>query len=127
MIDLFQLTAEKRYNVPSGWKWCFLNVHNIPKEYVEVKGAVPIGVYKSGPAKGRPKFPRTADLLTIWMKQTDIDAVAIEWESENDACHKCEGKGESQFSWSRTDGSQYRKCTHCNGTGKPVAKKDNAA
>jgi hypothetical protein len=116
MIDLFNLTARRVHNMPEDWRWCRLNSHNKPEDFIEVEGAIPTGVFKSGPRKGRPKWPK--ELQTIWMRRRDMDRVAIEWEKETGKCHKCDGTGQEWAGWNKEEGRKTRKCDRCSGSGK---------
>ena len=119
MVDFLQLTAERVHKVPKGWKWCKVDSHNKPDDFIEMQGAVTVGEYKSGPRKGRPKWPK--ELQTIWMRRSEIDRVAIEWEIEEGKCQKCYGAGQESVGWSKAEGTRYRKCQRCNGSGLPPA------
>ena len=121
MLDLFQLTAERVHKVPSGWRWCRLDSHKKPEGFIEMQGAIPIGEYKSGPRKGMPKWPSSDRLQTIWIQQSEVEAVAEQWESENGKCHKCEGSGQEWAGWSKGEGRKTRTCQRCKGSGKSSA------
>jgi len=125
MIDLFQLTAQRRHGVPAGWRWRKLDSFNKPKGFIEMQGAVPIGEYKSGPRKGRPKWPKESECQTIWLKDSEMDEVAAEWESETGKCHKCDGSGQEFWAWSAKDGTKTRTCKRCEGSGKPSISKES--
>ena len=121
MVDFFQLTAERLYAVAEGWKWCKLDRLNKPADFIEVQGAVPVGVFKQGKRKGCLKWPR--QLETIWMRQSDVDRVRTEWERENGKCSSCEGSCEETASAELVDGylrRTYRPCSRCKGTGLPT-------
>lgn len=115
-VDFFQLTVERIHKVPAGWKWCNLNSHNMPEDFIEVKGAVPDGTYKSGKRKGRPKFPKIVD--TFFIRRSQLNETASLWEQETGLCEKCQGACKVVVSWSSTTGSKYEKCSKCKGTGK---------
>jgi hypothetical protein len=121
MIDLFQLTAERVHKVPSGWRWCRLDSHNKPQGFIEMQGAIPIGEYKSGPRKGMPKWPNSDQLQTIWIQESEMNAVAEQWESETGKCHKCDGSGKTVASSHVVHGKTYRECKRCKGSGKPTS------
>lgn len=117
MIDFFNMTAHRVHGMPEDWRWCQLDGHDKPEDFIEVKGSIPIGQFKSGPRKGRTKWPK--ELQTIWMRRREIDRVRDDWESENHTCHKCEGSGEECYGFSKHQGRKMRTCQRCNGTGKP--------
>jgi hypothetical protein len=121
MLDLFQMTAERIHNVGAGWKWCHVSAIDVPPGFIKVRGAIPIGQYKSGKRKGHPKWPKDDQLQTLWMKKTDMDAMALQWEVEQQKCHKCEGSGEVVVSSHVVHGKTFGKCKRCKGSGKPTS------
>lgn len=124
MIDLFQLAAERIHKVPTGWKWAVLDSHGKPEGFIEVWGAVPVGVYSRGPRKGRPKFPPQTQWTRIWVQKSELDRVATEWEHENCSCHKCEGQGLMRVGWSKEHGEKLATCRLCGGDGRPRLKQE---
>ena len=124
MIDLFQLTLERVHKVPHGWRWCELDGHDKPEDFILVRGAIPVGEYKSGKKKGRTKWPK--ELQTIWLRRREMDQVACDWEQETGKCHRCDGSGQECCGWSVKDGKSYRQCSRCGGVGKPETQQVTA-
>lgn len=116
MIDLVQMAAEKK-GVKAGWRWCKISTIGMPEDYIRVWGSVPIGTIRSGPRKGRPKWPKEKDLETVFIRRKDMDALAEEWERETGVCHICEGSRKQQYGWSKKNGAMFRDCDRCKGTG----------
>ena len=116
MIDLFNLTAVRVHNMPDGWRRCSVDCHKKPEDFIEVRGAIPVGVMKSGPRKGSAKWPK--ELQTLWMRRRNMDRTQIEWESETGQCFKCQGSGQEYRGWSRVEGEIHGPCSRCNATGK---------
>lgn len=116
--DQWNLTAHRVYGKPKEWAWCSLDAMDVPPGFVKVTGAVPSGVVKSGARKGRPKFPK--ELETIWMKHSDIAGVKADWERETGRCCECWGTGGTVVSASVSEGTRYRRCRKCGGSGNMV-------
>ena len=122
MIDFFSLAAQRLHNKPEGWRWCQLDAHRKPEDFVEVTGAVPIGVISRGPRKGHPRWPKT--LERVWLRMADIRKVQLDWEQETGKCGNCDGSGQESAGWSREkNGRETRQCSRCGGSGKPVVQK----
>ena len=121
MIDFFNLAAQRLHGKPEGWKWCQLDAHRKPEDFVEVTGAVPVGVVSRGPRKGSPKWPK--ELERIWLRMSDIERVRLDWERETGKCNNCCGRGRVSAGWSRENGRQTRECSRCGGSGKAVVQK----
>lgn len=119
--DLQSLYIQRQYGMPPGWEWCGLMQldRNRPGLGVIVEGAVP-GVYKSGPRKGKKKWPPRKECQTFTVLKTEMDAFLLEWEQETGLCHKCQGEGRIiRRIFARSD-DDYRTCPRCNGTGKAL-------
>ena len=115
-IDFINVTAQRRHGKPDGWQWLRLDAHNKPEGYFEVVGAVPVGTYRSGKRKGRPKWDRkTAEM--IWMRDDDLVETKRLWGIETGKCAECQGTKKQVKSVSVVDGVTYQQCKTCQGTG----------
>lgn len=117
MIDFFNLTAQRVHGMPLDWRWCSLDGHKKPEDFFEMKGGVPVDELSRGPNKGSPKWPEQLDV--IWVRMSDVDRVKHDWEQETGKCYACDGEGEEVASYSVDNGRTMRKCSRCNGSGKP--------
>lgn len=118
-VDFFNLTAQRIYHKPDGWKWFSLDAHNKPDDYIEVVGCVPVGVITRGPRKGEPKWGPGEK---VWMRRSEIELVKRQWEAGTGKCSNCCGRGQVVWSVSVTDGKKYRECSRCDGTGAATMK-----
>jgi hypothetical protein len=64
-------TVRRIHGVPDGWRWFRLDCHNKPEDYWEVEGSVPVGFYRRGPRKGRPKWDRKTS-QTFWVRKSQV-------------------------------------------------------
>jgi hypothetical protein len=109
--DILSL-AETKSGIP-GWKatkWQAAGQDSI------VSGSVPVGTYSRGSRKGEPKFtgPRTMVAVT----RAEKEAAAIAYEAETGHCWNCKGTGQVVHKISVTEGTTYRPCARCGGSGE---------
>jgi hypothetical protein len=109
--DIMSL-AETKSGIP-GWKatkWQAVGGDSI------VTGSVPVGTYSRGPRKGELKFtgPRTMVVVT----RAEKEAAASAYEAETGHCWNCKGTGQVVRKFSKAEGTIYRFCTRCSGSGR---------
>lgn len=80
-----------------------------------VTGSVPDGTYKFGPRKGQPKF--VGEGRKVILSKVELEAIATAYEGETGKCWDCKGTGQVWAGWSKTEGTRYRECQRCKGTG----------
>jgi len=97
--------------------WIGANMAGKPEDYIEVRGAVPVGAYKSGPSKGLPKWAPGEKGEVVWMRQREVDETKRLWEVETGKCAACQGVGEVPAGWSAETGPKARLCKKCSGSG----------
>jgi hypothetical protein len=108
--DAMALAESKK---PTGWKafrWQQADGGHI------VTGAIPIGTYRSGPRKGRPKYPKDSQIVVVTTEE--LNAKAKEYEKETGNCWECKGTGLVFVGWSKAEGSKRNTCPRCSGVGK---------
>lgn len=113
--DIHVIAARKVHNLPDDWQ---------PRIYgcldhclgFYLRGAVPIGTYSRGPRKGQPKWPPLGQLQRVVITADQVKQARIWWENETGLCSHCGGSGQ-QVASVGTNGTTYRSCIHCNGTG----------
>jgi hypothetical protein len=111
--DIFRC-AEQKCQIP-GWKafaWEKAGTDSV------VTGSVPTGTYKSGPRKGDLKF--TGPKSKIVVTKVEIEATAAAYESSTGKCWNCQGTGQTWAGWSKDNGTRYKTCSRCKGTGIAV-------
>lgn len=114
--DVMDLAAKK--TGIEGWqayRWSAVEGGDI------VRGCVPCGVYSRGPRKGLPKWrPATPGTeREVVVVRSELDAAAETYEREECKCWHCKGEGKTVSRVSVIDGTSYRECCRCSGTGKP--------
>ena len=111
--------AESKVGIP-GWQaeaWEDIGGDSI------VEGSVPDGFYRSGPRKGKPRFtrPRTKVVVT----KAELQAAATAYEAETRKCWDCKGSGQVWAGWSKAEGTKYRTCSRCDGSGDAVQQQQS--
>lgn len=104
--------AEKKRGV-DGWKSV---VWHASWNGFLVEGCIPDGVYSRGPRKGRPRFNKPYDKVVV--TSAEMDEAAQSYEAVTGKCWDCKGTGQVWNGWSKADGSKYRQCLRCDGSGE---------
>lgn len=116
--DIHAITARRVHGLPDDWQ---------PRIYgcldrglgFYLRGAVPIGTITRGPRKGLLKWPPLSQLKQVVITADEVRQTRIQWENETGLCCYCGGSGKTVKSCG-IDGTTYRQCLHCNGSGKAL-------
>jgi hypothetical protein len=122
--DFYNLIAVER-GMPEGWRWCSVEGVGDDREHggAMVTGAVPIGARKAGKNKGWPKWPPARKCNKVFITFAALDARMLQWERDEGKCSTCGGGGRQVAGISVVDGTTYRVCSRCKGSGKPPEAK----
>lgn len=103
-----------------GEKWCISRISCMPVNsertlYYSIGGAV-----YSLKKNGRPNYRKAIDgtKVVLDIPADDHDKWADEWEARENTCRECMGTKKVFSSVSVTEGTKYRQCPRCHGTGK---------
>ena len=91
--------------------------HNAPRDapcVFHVNLGVP-RLLTRGPNKGQKRWD--GDRQEQWLGEAEVEAQARRYEAETGKCCACTGTGKQVARWSVTDGTTYRDCGRCHGTG----------
>lgn len=116
--DIYLLAAQHRYRLSPDWQW--RQIVSLDDGFIELHGASPISAYKSGPRRGQPRFPPRSQCRRVIVTRQDVADARARWEAETGRCSHCGGEGQEAIGWSAAEGTRYRTCRACSGTGKPV-------
>jgi hypothetical protein len=119
--DIHAIAARRVHGLPAEWQ---------PRIYgcldrglgFYLRGAVPIGTYSRGPRKGRPKWPPLGQLQRVVITADEVKQARIQWENETGLCSYCGGGGQ-QVKSTGINGTTYRECAACDGTGKALHRR----
>ena len=75
-------------------------------------------VFTKGPRKGQRKAVKGSDVFEFVTRE-DVDRAQRDYEKATGLCGRCK-EGQESFGWSEKDGTRYRPCVRCRGTGKMV-------
>ncbi len=111
------VARRKLHPLPDGWEIC--KWERMGPDATLFSGCVP-GVFASGPRKGQKKWgPITRECIVT---DAEADAEASRFEAETGLCHSCGGDGQEWAGWSAVEGSKFRTCRRCTGSGHVAAK-----
>lgn len=114
--DLFAVAAQKLHDMPVDWLPVKYETKESPYgKFYQITGAVPLRYLSKGKNKGKPVWPPDKDCQVFTFTPEQIDRVTLDWEAETNCCSLCGGDGQ-EFA----DGTRYRICRRCNGSGKPA-------
>lgn len=117
--DIHAITARRVHNLPDDWQPRIYGCLDRDLGFY-LRGAVPIGTFSRGPRKGRPKFPPLGQLQKVVITTDEVRQEQIRWEHETGLCVHCGGSGERVRSTSIQNGTTYRQCNECKGSGKAL-------
>ncbi len=85
--------------------------------YFELEGGVCVPL-KSGKRKGSPNYRTSTDRKCFCVTVEESDRLQLQYEQETGSCHECMGEGKTVSRVSVVDGTEYRECCRCKGSGK---------
>lgn len=122
--DIHLLAARRIHDLPDDWQARIYGCLDRGLGFY-LRGAVPIGTYSRGPRKGKPKWPPLGQLQRVVITADEVLQERIRWESETGLCSHCGGTG-LQVKSTGINGTIYRKCVSCDGTGTALHKRTEA-
>lgn len=103
----------------AGWEPCLYEAVGEGTRDALISGGVP-RILTRGPNKGKRKW--AGKLTRVVVTGAEVDAAMTKYEAETGICAECEGTGRITAGWSATEGTKYRTCGKCGGTGKANLK-----
>lgn len=125
---LIDIHAREKAGLPDGWRadiWEHVGPPEAPYPFLRLTGAVYPPVTR-GPRKGRPnwKKPEAGTERVVTILPDEHEAWAIAWEGKTGRCRACMGEGRRVWGVSVKDGTTYKSCRMCGGSGVPAAIAD---
>lgn len=111
------VTVAIRKSGIEGWEPFYYK--RIGTDGILIKGGIPRLLIK-GPRKGNKTWDRK-DSTSVVVTDSEIKAEEKRYSEETGNCAECCGEGKTVSSWSITDGTKYKPCKPCAGTGKNAA------
>ena len=119
--DLLEQQAREKAGMPDTWHvWLWENIGPPGKCVVRKLTGVIAPPFASGPRKGRPNYAKkdkTTEREIYITPDEESDWKAC-WSKKTGLCYRCAGNGKLPWRSSRENGTEYRECSDCNGTGK---------
>lgn len=123
-----EIMAIRRHSLPANWRlfrWQVLgDWKSGERTHYQITGAVCDAKFKSGPRKERynwAKRDKSTERTYTFSFKEEQEFMQL-WEVETGLCSRCMGKGGIFHSWSVSDGTKYKQCRACEGTGKAKTK-----
>lgn len=121
---LIEIHAREKAGMPDTWRswlWERVGPPEAPYPFIRLTGAV-VPLLTRGPRKGKPNWRRKdkATERVVTITPDEHDAWATAWQARTGKCRDCMGEGRRPWSSSARDGTTYRSCKACEGTGVPA-------
>ena len=125
--DFYSEYARNKFGVSEEWSWFRLELVGPLERGASKALQATVVTGAVAPKKTRGKYAGDHD----WKKRDratelrfsvgvlDMDAFKEQWERDTGNCSNCGGEGQELWSWSATEGTKYRPCSRCNGSGNP--------
>lgn len=112
-MDHIENAARRKLGAKPEWK--AFRFEAVGGDFI-VTGDIPVGYYKRGASKGRPKWklPGQKTIATA----ADVKAEMDRYVKETGNCPECFGTKEQLKRWSQEHGKEMEPCKDCAGTGK---------
>lgn len=108
-MDHFEAVAKRKAWNIDGWEICTWEATD--NNDLIVEGGIPAVT-----PKGRKHWDED-ELLKVVVTEAEAAAEQERYERETGNCGECMGKAEVFAFWSATEGTQYRTCPACQGSG----------
>src|SRR5262249_42784812 len=121
MANFWTEAAREKYNLPPEWEWFKLEAIgpiNGPRDIMITGAVAPLKI--SGKYKGQHDWKKRDKSTEVRCVITEAEhtAFCLRFEAKTGSCFQCKGIGQQVTGWSSTEGTTYRTCTRCGGSGK---------
>jgi hypothetical protein len=119
-LNLIEQQARELAGMGDNWRAYHFEAIGNPGAFVcdKITGAV-VPLITRGNRKGRPnwKAKDKATIRVVYITKEQHEAWLVKWEQTTGKCSACEGSGQRVVSASVVDGTKYKPCGACKGTG----------
>jgi len=119
--NFLEIVARSKLGQPPEWRaFHFMRLDECKTETPDflVKGGVP-RLKRSGPKKGEQTWDGV-DVTQCAVTTAEIEAAKIQYQQTTGNCWCCQGLGQVFQSWHHIEGTKYKTCPRCRGTGKSI-------
>jgi hypothetical protein len=106
--------ARRKLGAPPEWELC--GWERVGTDGVLITGGIP-RLLKSGPSKGKKTW-RDSEITKAVVTKGEEAIERAAYEASTGNCGECLGSGKTWAGWKLGEGSSYRQCRDCSGTGK---------
>lgn len=117
MAGIYHLENAARRKLKASPDWKAFRFEVVTGGYI-LTGEVPVGIFKSGPRKGSPKW--TLPGRNVVLSDLELEAEEALYAKTTGNCPSCLGTKETFYSWSKVEGTKNRPCKDCMASGKAV-------
>lgn len=108
-----EVVANRKLGDVPGFQW--YRFECVGDDAIVFTGAIVVGTVTKGPRKGRPKYAK--ETRSVVVTDAEEHAEYRRFESETGKCGTCLGKGRVCCGWHHIEGTKYRDCSKCHGSG----------
>ena len=112
-----EMMIREKHGIPENWKAFQFECLGNPTSILRMKGGV-APPKKTGKNKGRPNYAKAERVVEDYITFASIEEWGENYEKTTGICNECMGEGKVMQSWHYINGTTYRPCTRCNGTGR---------
>ena len=105
--------ADRKLGLVPGFEWYAFEC--IGDDAIKFTGALVTGVVSKGPRKGRKKYAKESRSVVVTTAEEIVEY--HKFEAETGRCGECRGKCQVFASWHHMEGTKYRPCHKCQGSG----------
>lgn len=113
-MHFHEVIARRKLGQPAEWQACVLE--RVGPDALRLEGGVPRPL-KTGNRKGRLTW-RDCTITTCVVTDEEVLREQAAYEADTGNCAGCQGERQVPWSWHHIEGTKYRDCSKCNGTGK---------
>lgn len=119
-LKILENHLRKKHALPDdfhfyGWEWLANGKERF--SILKLDGGI-CQPLRSGKRKGKPNYKTMTGQLTFFSTIREMEDLDIAYEIETGNCSVCMGDGKVIAGVSVADGTEYRQCSRCSGTGK---------
>ena len=123
-LYLYEEHARELVSMPKEWRICVIkalrgSVVDAPTGITQVDGVVCPDITR-GKNKGLPNWAKRdkSTERAVYITDTQHAAWCKAWSEKTGKCVECVGRGQIMASWHHINGTTYKPCSACAGTGE---------
>ena len=110
--DVLTMIGRKKLNLAEPWSHCGWKRMDPDRWIVRMAQE---RILTRGPRKGKPTWE--GEVKEVFINESEVKAAELAWEKETGKCQNCGGDGQAWAGWHHINGTSYKTCRRCDGTG----------